>query len=471
MTFEGTSVTVQPPPRLSEPEVPAVPGARHALLLLVLINLFNYVDRQVLAAVEPSIREEFFPPVPDPATGKLIEPSDAKELTGFLSFAFLATYMLTAPIFGALATRMSRWLLIGIGVAVWSLASGASGLAPFLGKGLGGGGLLLFGYMLPTVYLVMLFTRCLVGLGEAVYGPVAPDIISDLFPVQKRGQVLAWFYAAIPFGGALGYALGAVVMKATGDWRDAFFVVVLPGLLLGAWCTLMREPPRGLTDQVAPTGRTASWSDYLFVLRTPSYLLNTTGMTAMCFAMGGLAFWAPGYLTYLKVGDVFGMPAVMFFGLQTAVLGLLATLLGGIAGDALRRRFSGSYFLVSGAAMCIGFPMLLLMVEMPFPVAWVPMGLFVFCLFFNTGPTNTILANVVHPQLRARGFALNILIIHLFGDAISPYVMGKMIGNENRYALAFQFVSVTVLLGGLLWLWGAHYLQRDTELAPTRLPN
>jgi hypothetical protein len=114
--------------------------------------------------------------------------------------------------------------------------------------------------------------------------------------------------------------------------------------------------------------------------------------------------------------------------------------------------------------------MLLLMVEMPFPVAWVPMGLFVFCLFFNTGPTNTILANVVHPQLRARGFALNILIIHLFGDAISPYVMGKMIGNENRYALAFQFVSVTVLLGGLLWLWGAHYLQRDTELAPTRLP-
>src|SRR5262245_2709391 len=66
----------------------AVPGARHALLLLVLINLFNYIDRQVLAAVEPHIRAEFFPPVGG------VEPENAKELTGFLSFAFLATYML-----------------------------------------------------------------------------------------------------------------------------------------------------------------------------------------------------------------------------------------------------------------------------------------------------------------------------------------------------------------------------------------
>jgi MFS family permease len=400
-----------------------------------------------------------------------LERPDAKKLTGFLSLAFLVTYMLTAPIFGALATRMSRWLLIGIGVGLWSLASGASGLAPMVGQGIGGPGLTLLGFMLPTVYLVMVLTRCLVGLGEAVYGPVAPDVISDLFPLRKRGQVLAWFYAAIPFGGALGYALGALVVKITGDWRNAFFVVVPPGLLLAIWCMLMSEPARGKTDQITTAKRDASWSDYLFLLRTPSYLLNTIGMTAMTFAIGGLAFWAPGFLTYLKVGDVFGLPAVMFFGLLTAVLGLLATLLGGIAGDAFRHRFSGSYFLVSGAAMCVGFPMLLLMVALPFPVAWVPMGLFVFCLFFNTGPTNTILANVTHPLLRARGFAFNILIIHLLGDALSPLVMGWIIGKENRYALAFQIVSVMVLVGGLLWLWGARYLQRDTELAPVRLPD
>ena len=454
-----------------------VPGARHALTLLVLINLFNYIDRQVLAAVEPQIRAEFFPKVAD-AAGNLVEPENAKALTGFLSFAFLATYMLTAPIFGAMATRMPRWRLIGLGVVIWSLASGASGLSPFFGDHLGGGAIPLFGYVLPVVYLVMLFTRCLVGLGEAAYGPVAPDIISDLFPVSRRGQVLAWFYAAIPFGGALGYSLGALVVAKLGDWRYAFYLVVPPGILLGIWCLLMPEPSRGTADQIAAGRREGTWSDYLYLLRIPSYTLNTVGMTFMCFAIGGLAFWAPGFLSDADyradhpVPYFLGADPVTVFGGMTALLGLLATVLGGLAGDALRKRYSGSYFLVSGAAMCVGFPALLWLVAWrdDFPLAWVPMGLFVFCLFFNTGPTNTITANVVHPLLRSRAFALNILIIHLFGDAISPSVMGWIIGPKHRYDLAFQFVSVTVLLGGLVWLWGARYLAEDTRLAPTRLP-
>lgn len=447
------------------PVEPALPGARHALLLLVLINLFNYIDRQVLAAVETNIRADFFPEVNG------VEPPAAKPLMGALAFAFLFTYMLTAPLFGALATRMSRWLLIGIGVVVWSLASGASGLAPAVGGLLGGGLLVLFGYAMPMAYVVLLATRCMVGIGEAVYGPVAPDVISDLFPVKKRGQVLAWFYAAIPFGSALGYVLGAEVVKATGDWRNAFYVVVVPGLLLGAWCVFMREPPRGQLDHAEVTARRARWGDYGFLMSIPSYSLNTIGMTFMTFAMGGLGFWAKAFLEHKQAGPVIGLEPASFFGLMTAVLGLLATLAGGLAGDALRARYSGSYFLVSGAAMILGCPMLLLMVALPFPLAWVPMGAYVFLLFFNTGPTNTILANVVHPQLRARGFALNILIIHLFGDAISPFIMGWIIGADNRFDLAFQFVSAAVLIGGVLWLWGASSLQRDTEMAPTRLPS
>lgn len=469
----GSTATVEPTPAnpLSIERDVAIPGARHALLLLVLINLFNYIDRQVLAAVEPQIRADFFPKERDPDSGEMIEPKHAKELTGFLSFAFLATYMFTAPLFGALATRMPRWWLISIGVAVWSLASGASGLAPYLGGEMGRRILPLLGYQLPIVYLIMLLTRCAVGLGEAVYGPIAPDIISDLFPVKKRGQVLAWFYAAIPFGGALGYALGALVVKYLGlDWRYAFYLVVPPGIALGIWCLFLPEPPRGKTDAIATTQREAKWSDYRFLLSIPSYTLNTAGMTFMCFAMGGLAFWAPGYLEHKQAPPVLGIEPVMFFGLLTAVLGLVATLLGGIAGDALRQRFSGSYFLVSGAAMCIGAPVLVLMTLLSYPLAWLPMAVFVFCLFFNTGPTNCISANVVHPLLRARGFAFNILIIHLFGDALSPWLLGKVIGNQNRYDLAFQLVAATVLLGGVLWIWGAWYLSRDTERAPRHLP-
>jgi MFS family permease len=394
--------------------------------------------------------------------------------------------MLTAPLFGALATRVPRWWLIAIGVGVWSLASGASGLAPLLGDQLGNKMLTLFAFTAPTAYLVMLLTRCLVGLGEAVYGPVAPDIISDLFPASKRGQVLAWFYAAIPFGGALGYAMGAGVVKVMGkhNWPWAFYLVVPPGLALTLWCLFLPEPPRGQTDQVSTTTRQGRWADYWFLLRIPSYTLNTVGMTFMTFAIGGLAFWAPGFLedkTYrdgssaTPVPDLFGaIPPTAAFGGLTALLGLLATIAGGIAGDSVRRHFSGSYFLVSGAALCLACPALLWLVEArdQFPMAWLPMGLFVFLLFFNTGPTNTIIANVTHPLMRAKAFAFNILIIHLFGDAVSPFVLGRyFIGTENRYDRAFQFVSVIVLLGGLLWLWGAIYLQRDTDRAPHHLPD
>jgi predicted MFS family arabinose efflux permease len=426
-----------------------VSGARMALGLLVLINLFNYIDRQVLAAVEPSIRAEFFPDIEDPITGEMKEPVKAKFWMGVLPFAFLITYMITAPIFGWLANRMRRWVLIGIGVLVWSLASGGSGLA--------------------VVYVMMLLTRCCVGFGEAAYGPVAPDMISDLYPKEHRGQILAWFYAAIPFGGALGYALGDGVLKYTGSWRDAFYLVVPPGLLLGAWCFFMREPRRGQTEQHIQTTRDRErWADYLILLKTPSYVLNTLGMAAMTFAMGGLAFWAPGYFVERGVQPLWGIPPTIAFGGLTALTGLAATLLGGIAGDWLRPRFPGSYFLVSGAAMIVSFPLLLLMIFLPFPLAWIPLVLFVFFLFFNTGPTNTILANVTHPLLRAPGFALNILVIHLLGDATSPFIMGGIAGFSNLN-WSFAFVSVMVLIGGILWLWGAKYLERDTALAPHRL--
>ncbi|HJT76093.1 MAG TPA: hypothetical protein VJ739_02735, partial [Gemmataceae bacterium] len=153
----------------------------------------------------------------------------------------------------------------------------------------------------------------------------------------------------------------------------------------------------------------------------------------------------------------------------TALLGLLATLAGGSLGDRLRGRFPGSYFLVSGVALVLAFPMILLILVTPFPWAWVFLGLAVFCLFFNTGPTNTILANVTHPAVRASAFALNILVIHALGDAVSPPVIGLIQDKTGSLNAGFAFVSVLVLVGGVLWLWGARYLARDTALAPTRL--
>ena len=433
-------------------------------MLLVLINLFNYIDRQVLAAVVGPIKSTFFGASGTGAGETLtavmnwfqhrlgFKPEDA--LIGLLGTAFMVVYMIGAPVFGRLAERTSRWVLVGIGVVLWSLASGASGTA--------------------TTFVALLLTRCLVGIGEAAYGPVAPAIISDLYPVKIRGRVLARFYVAIPVGSALGYVLGGwVASSGIGDWaaavlgakaeswRWAFYLVVPPGILLGLWSFFMRDPARGQADDAHPTHPAdVRWRDYLVFLRTPSYVFCTLGMTAMTFAIGGIAFWMPYYLETRP-----GAPAAstFIFGVVTVVAGLTATLLGGYLGDRLRGRFPGSYFLVSGVAMLAGFPVFLAVLETPFPWIWVLIFLTVFCLFFSTGPTNTILANVTHPSMRAAAFALNILVIHAFGDVISPVIIGLLSDWFRDMNKAFVAVGLMFLVAGVFWLLGARFLQRDTD--------
>jgi MFS family permease len=439
-------------PTTSPPRQTPLPGARLALIMLLAINLFNYIDRYILAAVEPNVRADLLAGDPD-----------AKAKTGLLSTAFLLTYMCISPVFGWLGDRMSRWWLIAIGVILWSLASGASGFP--------------WGVPLAHAYTVLLITRCFVGIGEGAYGPVAPTLISDLYPVKVRGKVLAWFYAAIPVGSALGYAIGDLIRNSPLGWRWAFYVVMPPGILLGLLCVFMREPPRGQAD-AAQASRPTRLKDYWTLLRTPSYVLDTLGMTAMTFGMGALGYWMPAYLEARQAPNLGPLPAGAAFGALTVVAGFSATLLGGMLGDWLRPRFSGSYFLVSGVAMLIGFPMVWLVTTVAFPMNWLCLFLAVFFLFFNTGPTNTILANVTHPSIRATAFALNIFVLHALGDAISPPLIGLIAdhygakpGHTEVDGLNAGFITVSlmILVGGVLWIWGARYLAEDTRLAPLRL--
>ena len=277
-----------------------VHGARRALALLLFINLFNYVDRQVLAAVVPSIERSFF----GPGGGAHSALLDALQewcrthlgfrpelaLIGVLSMAFMVVYMIGAPVFGRLAERHSRWLLVGIGVICWSLASGASGLA--------------------TTFIALLLTRCLVGVGEAAYGPVAPTILSDLYPVADRGRVLAWFYMAIPVGSALGYVLGGAVAGSAIGERGARCSGSTPRAGAGRSSSSFRRgsssgPGRSScgsaragvpTASRTPRRAGSAGATTCVLLRTPSYVLCTLGMTAMTFAIGGIAFWMPYYL-------------------------------------------------------------------------------------------------------------------------------------------------------------------------------
>ena len=414
---------------------------RAAVALLLAINLFNYLDRYVLAAVEPRIAETLLRGDPN-ALAKM----------GSLATAFILSYMLTAPIFGWLADRVSRWLLVGVGVLLWSLASGASGLA--------------------ATFSMLLITRLFVGIGEAGYGPAAPTLIADLYPVEKRGEVLAWFYMAIPVGSAIGYGWGglfeSVARKLGADaehaWRVPFYAVVLPGIALGVIALRMKEPPRGAVDAAdaaAAPSHKPGWADYLRLFKTPSYVLDCAGMTAMTFAIGGISYWMPRYISQVRgVGSLAHVNLV--FGGITAVAGIAATLLGGIAGDRLRPYHGGAYFLVSSVGILIACPSILAMLWLPFPAAWGAIFVAEFFLFFNTGPSNTILANVTHPSVRATAFALNILLIHALGDAISPPVLGHF-AERVSWNFAFGVVVAVMFVAAGFWMVGVRFLQRDTE--------
>lgn len=406
-------------------------AAQTSLVLLILINMMNYIDRYILAAVAIPVMKEY---------------GLSESRFGLLTTAFLLSYMFLSPAFGMLAGRFSRWSLVGFGLLLWSMASAGTAFAIGLST--------------------LLIARCLIGVGEAAYGPIAPTLIADLYPVRQRGKMMALFYAAIPVGSALGYSWGGLFHT---HWKWAFYLTLIPGLILATWAFSMRDPR---LDQSAKTtgisGENAHRGFfqpviYAQLLRNRSYMLCTAGMMAMTFALGGIAIWMPTYLE--KERHLTNSTQVnMIFGAISAVAGLLATVLGGMAGDALGKKHGGAYFLVSGAAMILGTPLFVAMLFVPFPYAWGLVFLAVFCLFFNTGPSNTILANVTASKIRATAFATNILLIHALGDAISPPIIGK-IAELSSFRLAFILVSIMILVGGILWILGAWHLQADTARA------
>jgi MFS family permease len=168
---------------------------------------------------------------------------------------------------------------------------------------------------------------------------------------------------------------------------------------------------------------------------------------------------AEGYITNGTIG--------LYIGAIVVLSGLVATLLGGVFGDYLRNRgVRGAYFKVAGWGMIVAFPFFLGMLFAPFPLAWGLLFVAVFFLFFNTGPANTILANVTRPAVRATAFAINILIIHALGDAVSPLIIGFVADLSSLHA-AFVGVSLLIPVSGVLWIWGAKHLDEDTARAET----
>ncbi len=376
---------------------------RTALIVLTALNLLNYVDRNVLFAVQPLVQNEFH------LTNAQI---------GYLTSAFLGFYMIAAPFVGPLADRYSRKLIIVLGALFWS-------------------GLTLLTAVTHT-YTELLIRHTLVGVGEATFVTIAPTFVADLFAEKIRGRILGVFYLAIPVGSAAGYLLGGNLAPHYG-WRFPFYIAAAPGFVLALAVLFLKEPERGQFDSLKETPERGT---VLGLARNPAFLTSTLGMAAMTFSLGGIQVWMPKFLYSERGYTLAG--ANFAFGIIIVVDGILASLAGGWLGDYLLRRMKSSYYLVSAASMLLGVPVMMVALFVRGPLMIPAIGVAAFFLLLNTAPLNAAVINSVGGHIRATALAVNIFIIHILGDVPSPTMMGWV---ADKRSLQAAFILPVIAMG------------------------
>ncbi len=476
----------------NEPRVPAhaapndVPRYSHyALVVLTTVNLLNYVDRQVLPSVAAYMIKD-----------ANLQLTDTE--IGYMESALLLSFTIFAPIFGRLGDRYPRAKLMAAAAVIWSFATALTGVAdkiaflpgvsfhvPVFG----------WGVAMSGVALTLCLVRASVGIGESAYSTITPSLIADYYPPRRRATALGIFQAAIPLGFSLGFVIGGVLAHFFG-WRLAFMVVSIPGIITAIFVWRLREPKRGATD--APEATTAldehggsstaqtvatesGWRSVWRILSTRDWLLSTAGYTALTFVLGAFATWVALFLIRDKGMSESSAPITL--GIITLLAGALGTFGGGWVADRVARGRNSAYFYLCAASTFLSIgPLLVAIVAQDARIYLPAIFLTVTLLFVNNAPFHAILLQSVPTRVRAMAVALNIVVIHTCGDAISRTAVGVasdalkegrlaplaalagLIGldpTHQHLSTALLVTPAAMLISALLFLWGAKTTTHD----------
>jgi MFS family permease len=447
------------------------PLGRTAILTFValfMMNLLDFLDRNLLMAMQPQIKADF---------------DLDNESWGRLTTIFLLSYSIVSPLMGWLGDRYRRTRLIALGVGVWSVATVASGLA--------------------ANHNQLALARSFLGIGEATYGVIAPTILIDLFSKETRARLMSGFYLAMPLGSALGMGLGGWI-ATTWSWNLAFFIVGAPGLIAAVGALFLPEPVRGASEGVSAEKLLAhekhgpSKADYIDLMVNSSYTYAVFGMCAYTFAIGGMLVWVPPYLFTTRGFDQ--ARAGLLLGLITLAAAVIGMSVGGWAADRLWKRFGPRWlFLVPGIAMLGSVPFVLVgLFSKSEPMIFAGIFLAEMLMFVNTGPCNAIISNVVMPNMRAAAYSVSITAVHFLGDIWSPWLIGyfaDLFGDKEMMASpvgrALESLGATatqvgdqapenivagllivvpaLVLSGVVLLAGARHLPREMALMQAKL--
>jgi len=384
------------------------------LLILMLVNFVNYVDRQIVFSLFPSIRRDF-----GLSYGQL----------GYLATAFTVVLSLATFPLGVLADRISRRAVISTGVLFWSGATFFSGLA--------------------GSFRALLIARGLVGIGEAAYTPAGAAVISASFPQEVRARVQGAFDIGMFVGGATGIALGGVVAAAFG-WRVAFFLVGMPGVALGLTALRLPKSVANLSKESMPVRE---------LLRVPAFLALLVSGWFCSFAGYAYVAWGPELVQDYKGFDE--RQAGLALALTIVLGGTLGIATGAYLSDLLAKLRNWGRAAIVPIGFALGAPAIYFSLHSNGKVHFLLFfGLGAFFLSWYHGPLTATIHDLVPPRGHATALGFYYLFVNLFSMALAPVVIGRL---ADRYSLitALHVPIVAQLAGAAFFVVVIQCIRHD----------
>lgn len=411
------------------------------LALLTVINILNFVDRQLLPSFANFIKPELG-----------LSDTEYGLLTGLF---FIIFYAVAGLFMGVLADRMHRGRLIAVAIALWSLLTAASGAA----RG----------------FVSMAIPRALIGVGESALTPAATSLLADRFPPAQLGLAAGLYYLGVPVGAGLSLLVAGYLGPTIG-WRNCFYLLGGAGMVFAAAMLLVRDPRAAPVHAHGP-----GWRAHLRLLadalrQSPALRMTIAGGVALHIAVGAAGF---DQLWLVEERGFERAEIAKITGFMTVVAGIAGNLFGGFVGDWwYRTRASGRAMLLFWMVLALS-PLTIMFrivpADSPLFIPGIGVGVFLLCAFY--GPSISTVQELSPPGARATVIAFNILCLNAVGLGVGITGTGWLIdmfrtaGNAQPYsqaALVMTLVSMAALPA--FYLAGRWFHRDRARLALDQMP-
>jgi MFS family permease len=384
------------------------------LYILMLINFVNYIDRQIIFSLFPAIRHEF---------------ALSYVQLSYLATAFTVVLSLGSFPLGMLADRVSRRAVISAAVLFWSGATFFSGMA--------------------SSFRSLVAARGLVGVGEAAYNPAGAAVITASFPGEIRARVQGAFDIGMFIGGATGIALGGIIVQSFG-WRPAFFLVGIPGVILGLSSLRLPETQGSSSKEGMPMRE---------LLRVPAFLALLVSGWFCSFAGYAYVAWGPDLVQEYK--GFTAREASLALAISIVAGGTSGIAVGAYLSDLFAKARNWGRVAIIPVGFVLGAPAIFFALHSTSKFSFILFfGLGAFFLSWYHGPLTATIHDLVPPRGHATALGFYNLFVNLFAMALAPLLIGKVADRYNLIT-ALHIPIAAQLIGAAFLLVVIQFIRRD----------